>query len=180
MLAILERVVRKLRPRDSGNQKTFILDLDSLPQCHSKVVIASPKYNNSHFACEVTVDVQELIPWAERHAANVWCPDPEQQASRVALPVWLKNADLGCDEPSYLSAIMHEVVDDYVHDFTNTASAQVTCLECGSIVNDVQKKKYDEAYSYSRWMYMSEWLCEKGHQLYCQKNDTHVYRGPRK
>jgi len=93
MLDILDRVVRKLRPRDSGNQKTFILDLDSLPKCHSKVVIASPKSHNSHFSCEVTVDVKDIRPWAESHAVGVWCPDPEQQASRVALPIWLKNSD---------------------------------------------------------------------------------------
>lgn len=175
MLKVIEHFVKKLRPRVSAIKKEFVLDLELLPKCRSKIVIASPKYHNSLFACEVTVDVKDLLPWAERHAKNAWCPDSEQQASRLALPVWLRNADLSCDEPSYLPAKMYDVVDPYVHNFTSTDSTQVTCLECGSIVKDLKQEKYNEMNLCSWRIYTTEWHCEKGHQLYYQDHEIHFF-----
>jgi len=176
VLGIKERFTRKQTKWWKRKSSELNLDWEALPRCHARVVIASPHYSDSHFACEITVGVEEILPWAEDHAEKCWSSDSEQQAAKKAMPLWFRNADLSCDEPSYLSPNMHKVIGHYVHNFTGKESAQVICLECGSIVRDIKEDKYNEVSHYSRLIWTSEWHCENGHQLYYQEYDVHIHR----
>jgi len=174
-----ERFYRKQTSWWQRKDKDLVLDWEALPKCHSKVVIASPKYHKSYFTCEITVGVEDIIPWAEDHVRSTWSSDPEQQAATKAMPLWLNNADFSCDEPSYLSASMYKVIDHYVHNLTPKLSAQIICLECGSIVRDLKKEKYNEESYCSQMIWTSEWHCENGHQLYYQEYDVRIRRRSR-
>lgn len=176
MQKIQERFFRKQTKWWQRKDTELILDWEALPRCSARVVIASPHYSGSHFACEITVGVEEVLQWAEGHARSTWSSDPEQQAAKKAMPLWFKNADLCFDEPSYLSSNMYKVIDHYVHNFTSKLSAQIICLECDSIVRDLKEEKYNEMSAYSRLIWTSEWHCENGHQMYYEEYDIHIHR----
>jgi len=149
-----------------------------LPRCNKDVVIVDPKYGDTHYTCKIKVAAADLLPWAEDHAANVCSSDKEEQAARKALPLWLRGAQSSIDSASFLPHLMYEVLKVHILDFVRNGTAKTFCLECQSIVADVQIEKINKKGG-GDWAWWTDvWKCPQGHQLYYQEHELrlHVHR----
>jgi len=147
-----------------------------LPRCSKNVVLVSPKYNDVHYTCEITVEADDLLPWAEHHAIAVSSSHQEDQEAREFLPIWLRDADNSNDSVSYVSQSMYGVLNPYILDFVNKGIAKFYCLECKSFVNDVQLARLNERNA-GDWSWWTDyWTCPKGHKLRYEENELHLYR----
>ncbi|WP_207064003.1 hypothetical protein [Motiliproteus sp. SC1-56] len=106
---------------------TYLL---TLPRCTRHVVVASPRYKDSHYRGEVWADAAQILPWVEKHANNVWSVCGETQAARLTLPLWLRGADLDNPQPSYLPSFFVKVLEDYVLDLVHHGWVTFWCPEC--------------------------------------------------
>ena len=147
------------------------------PQCGRDVVIASPEYVESHYACEVLVSAADLLPWAKHHAEMMWCTHQKDQAARVALPLWLCDADSSNNTASKIPHSMYEMLRPYIYDFVVAGSAKYFCFECQSFVTDVRREQRDEkgCAIFSTWT--DVWTCPQGHQLYYEEHEMRVHFG---
>jgi len=145
-----------------------------LPRCNRNVVIVSPKYGDTHYACEVVVAAKDLLPWAEHHSDAVRSLDQEEQVAREALPIWLRGASSGDKPASYVHYFMHKVLGPYASNFIKDGTANIYCLECQSFVTGVQMETLDKKRTGNWSRSTSVWTCTRGHQLYYQKHRIHV------
>lgn len=102
MKSILDWILRRNDPPPFDYEKAVGKYLLELPRCSRKIVVASPKYDSEHYFGEVLVDAVGLIPWAEHHSTACWSSWKEDQAARLALPVWIRGADPSDELPTYL------------------------------------------------------------------------------
>lgn len=147
-----------------------------LPRCSNNVIIVSPKYGETHYACDIIVSAEDLVLWAEHHAEAVWSSNQEEQAARKALPLWLRGAKIEDNSASYVPHFMYEVLRPYVLNFVNEGTAKIYCPQCKSFVYNVKMEKLHEKSS-GDWSWWTDvWTCPKGHQLYYEEHELHIYR----
>lgn len=144
-----------------------------LPRCNRNVVIVSPKYGETHYTCEIVVAADDLVPWAEHHADTVRSSNQEQ-AARKALPIWLRGAKSEDNSASYVPHFMYKVLRPYVLNLVNKKITHIYCLECQSLVSDVQMEKLNEKRDGSWAWWTDVWRCPKGHQLYYEEHELHM------
>lgn len=137
----------------------------SLPRCTAKVVIASPQYGDKRYSCEIIINTDALVPWAEHHAQAVYSSDQDEQVARLALPVWLKKANIADTSSTYIFPHLIEVLRPYALDFITMGITEVVCPSCRQVVEDIEMKK-DYIHFMRPWT--EEWYCPKGHLLYRQ------------
>lgn len=144
--------------------------LAELPRCSKYIIVASPKYENTKYRCEVIVDAQDLVDWADHHAKAVLSMSVYQQAARVSLPLWLRGADQS-RRKTYPNELMHRVLEPYTLDFIEKYGAKVFCIECDSIENNVhiQRKNEKRNGPWVRWT--DEWRCSHNHLLYYEDQE---------
>ena len=94
------------RKKEQQVQKA-LTHANTLPRLTNKVKIACPTYNGSIHQCEVIVDVTDLHLWASDNVKHHFSCD-ETQVSRLALPIWTKNADLNDNSTSPIPADMYK------------------------------------------------------------------------
>jgi hypothetical protein len=151
-----------------------------LPQCSRSVVVVCQKYQETHYRCEIEVAAEKLLPWAVNHSYTVSSTHLEEQAARIALPVWLSRKNSQENSSSYIPFLMHKVLRPYVLDFISDGIADVYCIECNSYVTDIYMQKLDKKKlgGWSSWS--DDWRCPVGHQLYHEEQELHFYRSHRK
>lgn len=161
------------RRKDLDREKAVGQYLLRLPKCSRFVAVASPAYDPEHFYCDVTLDARRLAIWAQRHAESVTGFGMDQ-AARLALPIWLRAADLSDDRVTYAPAFSR-VLDPYLTDFTKDESCRIHCPQCGSVVNDVSMAREDErrAGGWSWWTDVC--TCPAGHELYREEHELHLH-----
>ncbi len=115
-----------------------------LPQCSRSVVVVCQKYQETHYRCEIEVAAEKLLPWAVNHSYTVSSTHLEEQAARIALPVWLSRKNSQENSSSYIPFLMHKVLRPYVLDFISDGIADVYCIECKSYVTDIYMQKLDK------------------------------------
>jgi len=148
--------------------------LINLPRCNRNVVIVSPKYGETRYACDIVVAAEDLAPWAEHHAEAVWSSNQKEQAARKALPIWLRGAKSEGNAASYVPPLMYKVLRPYVLDFVNDGAASIYCPECEHFIDDVNMQKLEEKRS-GNWSWWTDvWKCRKGHQLYYEEHELHI------
>jgi ssDNA-binding Zn-finger/Zn-ribbon topoisomerase 1 len=147
----------------------------TLPPCTAKVVIVSPKYGDKHYRCELIVDTDGLVPWAEHHAQSVWSSNKEEQAARKALPIWLRSANLNDPAPTYVSPHFVEVLQPYALDFINEGIVDVICPDCRRVVGDIVMKKLNERREDTWLWWTDEWYCPNDHLLYREDHELHFH-----
>lgn len=144
-----------------------------LPRCSRTVVVASPEYASSEYTCEITVQTEELLSWAEHHAKNVFSLNNEEQAARQALPIWLRCADLKDDSSTLVPSYMHKVLEPYALNFYMDGITTIFCCECQAVVPNIFIERIDEKRAGKSSWHTMICSCPKGHQIYCQKHDLH-------
>jgi len=175
-MPILGKLFTRSKKPEFGMEPAVEEYLLKLPRCNKDVVIASPEYGESQYSCEIVVAAAALLPWAEQHAETVWGTDQEEQAARRALPRWLRGALMEEDSASYVPHGMYEVMRPYVLDFVTERSARVYCLECHSVVADVQMERLDDECSGGWSCWTEVWSCPVGHNLYHERHEMHILR----
>lgn len=145
-----------------------------LPRCNRNVVIVSSKYGETHYTCEILVAADDLVPWAEHHADTMRSSNQEEQVARKALPIWLRGAKSEDNSASYVPHFMYEVLRPYVRNLVNKKITHIYCLECQSLVSDVQMEKLNEKRDGSWAWWTDVWRCPKGHQLYYEEHELHM------
>jgi len=166
----------KKREPEFDLEKTVGNYLLTLPRCTKNIVVVSPEYGDAHYACEVTVEVKDLLPWAEHHAEKSWFLDDEMQAALKALPLWLRGAESSSNSASYIPQFMHKVIEPYVPKFAEEGKTKIFCYECQASVADVQMEKFDQKDLGDWYWWTSVWKCPQGHQLYYEEHEMHVIR----
>lgn len=148
-----------------------------LPRCSTAIVGISPRYGELHYRCEIVLDVAMTLEWARNHAANVISLDFDDQAARLALPLWLGNFDETNRRLTDIPAGFYKVLRPYIRDLVNEDVAAITCLECGHIASQVLMQRVDEESigTSSRWT--DVWRCSSGHLLYHEDHEVHFYLG---
>lgn len=147
------------------------------PQCGRDVVIASPEYVESHYACEVLVSAADLLPWATHHAETAWCSHEKKQAASKALPLWLCDADTSNNTASKIPHSMYEVLRPFISDFVDEESAKIFCFECQAFVSDVCRERRDENGCAIIATWTAVWTCPHGHQLYYEEHEIRMHYG---
>jgi len=145
----------------------------NLPGCSKYVVVISPKYGDKYYNCEVVAETQYLSEWAANHAEVVLNFNKEEQAARVALPHWLRSADLSNKHWTYVTYYFHKVLSPYALDFINKDFAEIYCLECESIVKNIKMEEFDKKKSGGYVWWTDLWTCPEGHELHYQKKQIH-------
>ncbi|OMH26236.1 hypothetical protein [Motiliproteus sp. MSK22-1] len=144
-----------------------------LPRCTRNVVVASPRYDGSHYRGEVWADAAQILSWVEMHAKNVWSVGSEHQAARLSLPLWIRGADLENPQPSYLPPYFVDVLDHYVLDLVHRGWTTFWCPDCLEHHQHICIDDCDHQ-SVGNWSsWTSEWRCPKGHQLYYQEHELY-------
>ncbi|HQQ88469.1 MAG TPA: hypothetical protein PLA72_10760 [Smithellaceae bacterium] len=166
---------RKIKPK-FDLEKAVGEYLLKLPRCSRNVVIVSPKYGETHYACEIVVAAEDLVPWAEHHADAVWSSNQEEQAARKSLPIWLRGSKSEDNSASYVPHCMYKVLRPYVLNFVNEGTTNIYCPECQSFVADVKMEKLNEKTA-GDWSWWTDvWTCSKEHQLYYEEHELHIHR----
>lgn len=175
-MSFISKLFKRKKEPEFDIEKAVGEYLLKLPQCTRNVVIVSPKYGETHYACEIVVTAEDLAPWAEHHADSVWSSNQEEQAARKVLPIWLRGAKSGDTSASYVPHFMYEVLRPYVLNFVNNKTATIYCLECQSFVTDIQMKELNEKRA-GDWSWWTDvWTCPRGHQLYYEEHELHIHR----
>jgi hypothetical protein len=147
----------------------------NLPPCTAKVVVMSPKYDDQYYQCEVIADTVRLAAWAEHHASSCSSIQQEDQAARLALPLWLKGADLRDMTPAHVAPHVVGVLRPYLMDLVSQEIAVVVCPVCQQIVEDLSMKRLNERSARPWAWWTSEWSCECGHLLYREDHEVHFH-----
>jgi hypothetical protein len=148
--------------------------LMELERCPAKVVIASPNYDQ-HYRCEIIADASGLLEWAEKHFKGCWSSDKDEQAARIALPIWLRGADPGNLTPANVPYYFYKVIDHYVQAIVNLGITEVFCPDCQSIVEAIDMKKLNERQQVNWHWWTDEWYCKKGHLLYSEDQELKFF-----
>lgn len=149
--------------------------LMELERCSSKVIIVSPKYGDKHYRCEVIADTAGLLEWAEHHSKATWCSDEEIQAGLLALPLWLRGADLTNDEHSEIPYYFYKVLNDYVFNFIESGIVKIICPDCNHAVENIAMNKLNERHQINWHWWTDEWFCENGHLLYREDHELKFF-----
>lgn len=178
-MSLLKGLFGKLRSTPAFNHAEQVQKyVDALPPCAQYVVIASPKYGDEHYKCDVTVHVERLLAWAAEHAQNVFSGDDYNQAAREALPIWLSRADKQRKAASFMSAPLANVVRDYVSNFIDKADTHVFCPECRGYEQNIRKADFDHKANGNWRSWTSEWHCQNNHLLYRQHHKIRYFFNP--
>lgn len=181
MIALLDWIFRRNDPPPYDYEKAVGKFLLALPRCSSKVIVASPKYDSEHYFGEVAVDTVKLIPWAEHHSTACWSSCKEQQAARLALPLWIRGADPEDVSPTYLLEPFMRVLLPYKLDFVMKGIAEISCGVCGSVTKDVQRDQLNKRNAGRSWKWWTDkWICPEGHVIYQEDHEMHIYFGSHK
>lgn len=175
-MSFISKLLKKKAEPPFDLEKAVGEYLLKLPRCSRNVVVVSPKYEGSHYACEIVVAAEKLSPWSEHHADAVWSSNQEEQAARKALPIWLRDAKSEDNSASYVPHFMYEVLRGYVLDFINDGATSIYCFECESIVADVKMEKHNEQRAGAWSLWTDVWTCPKGHKLYYEEKKLHINR----
>lgn len=146
-----------------------------LPQCSKDVLIISPSYAETHFTCEISVEAEDLLPWAEHHADAVQSFNPEEQAARIALPLWLRASNVSDNSVSHIPYYMQMVVEPYVQNFIQDGTVKFFCFECQSFISDIKMEKLDESRVVNNSYWTDFWTCPNGHILYQKEQEMHFH-----
>jgi hypothetical protein len=176
MIGFIKKLLGREDPLPFDIEKAVGQLLLSLPRCSSKLVVASPNYGDEHYKCDVVVDANSLMPWAEHHAEAVWSSDNEAQAARRALPVWLRGANVIDLKPTFVPPAVVVVLRPYVSTFFEEGIAEAFCHDCRSSFRDVFKKRFNERLDGPWSFWTDEWHCPAGHLLYLQDHELHILR----
>lgn len=174
MLKLIERWRARHDPPPFNIEQRVGAYLMTLPRCTRNVVVASPRYQDSHYRGEVWADAAQILPWLEHHAKNVWSVGGEEQAARLTLPLWLRGADLDNPQPTYLPPYFVQVLDHYVLDLVHRGWVSFWCTDCLEHHQYIciDERDYQRTGGLSFWT--SEWRCAQGHQLYHQEHELHL------
>lgn len=175
MIGFIKKLFGREEPPSFDIEKVVGRYLLNLPPCSAKIVVASPKYGDQHYRCELIVDADGLLPWAEHHAQAVWSSDQEEQAARQALPVWLRGANLSDPALTYVPTYFVEVLRPYALNFINEGISEVFCPVCRQVVEDIVMKKLNERREGTWSWWTDEWYCPKGHLLYREDHELHLH-----
>lgn len=149
--------------------------LNELPRCTSKVVAISHSYDNSSFACEIYVSSLDLLTQAEANERGVWSSDDEEQAARLAFPIWLREADLDDHRPSKLHTNFQSLVFQYPWAIADMPSARVFCPTCNDFVMNLSRATENEK-SMGGWRWWTDiWVCPAGHELRHEEHEVHFF-----
>lgn len=148
-----------------------------LPQCSESVAIASPRYGDKHFTCEVIIPSDDLFVWAENHSQSVHSDCLKTQLARQALPAWLRNSNISDQRLSYLPGSMSNVVRDYVPQFVTGGNSSIFCHECNSLISNITMDNNNGSLKPGWNQWTDRWSCDQGHQLYHEYHETHIYCG---
>lgn len=147
----------------------------TLPRCTSRVAVVSRRYLDKLYNFELTVDTASLAPWSEEHAKGVVSSNAPEQAARLALPLWLRLADLSDVTETLLPKDFFEICREYHGTFLEIPSSHVHCYECGKNVDGVMQSETQlqskEIFEVSGF----EWRCPEGHLLYAEEIGLHSH-----
>ena len=172
-------MILKLLSRKSPAAK-FEEDLQfyllELPRCTGNVLIVSPRYGDQHYSCDLVVSTKELLPWSEHHAQAVWSNQAQEQISRKALPIWLRQANYEDKRLIEVPLSMARMLRPFVANMVHQGIVRTMCPMCESEVIDVSIEWCDERKE-GDWSWWTEvWTCPEGHQLYREEHELHVCR----
>ena len=147
----------------------------TLPRCTGRVAVISRRYLDKRYRCELTIDTASLAAWAEGHAKGVWSSNDPKQAARLALPLWLRLADLSDESVTLLPKDFFVICHEYHSTFLEMPNAQVYCYECGQVIGDVMPSETQlpprEIFDIRKY----EWRCPQGHLLYQEEMGLHAH-----
>jgi hypothetical protein len=152
----------------------YLLELE---RCSSKVVIASPKYDE-HYRCEIIADSYGLLQWVEKDFQGWWSSDRDKQAARMTLPIWLRGADPNNPNPIYVPFYFYKAVDDHIQELVNHGITELICLDCQKVVKEIEVKKLNERQMPFWSWWTVEWYCEKSHLLYREDEELKFFSTP--
>ena len=167
-----------------GCEETLPFDIEKavgkyllvLPRCTAKVAVASTKYGDQHYRCDLFVYVNGLLPWAEHHAKAARGGNHEVQAARLALPLWLCGANLSDSMPSYVPPYFGVVLKRCITDFVKQGMCEIVCPDCRQVVQEIDMKKLNENRSgTNNFSWTDEWYCSEGHLLYREDKRLHFH-----
>jgi hypothetical protein len=175
VLEVFGNLFRRKSPAVFDIEKSVGRYLLQLPRCSSSILVVSPRYAEQHYRCEIVLDVELIVEWAEHHANAAWSSCQEEQAGRMALPIWLRGFDSSNLIPSEIPSAFSHVLRPYILDFIRNDIAAVTCVDCGYIVNDIAmtRKNDRRVLTWSWWT--DEWHCPAGHLLYREDHELHLH-----
>ncbi len=146
----------------------------TLPRCSSKVLVISHRYQDKRYNYELTVEAHSLATWAERHAKGAWSSIDAEQAARLALPLWLRLADLSDDAETLMPIEFFNICNKYHSTFIEMPRTQITCNDCGAVIEEVIKTETQLPKSEIFDMNKFEWHCPQGHLLYQDEVGLHA------
>jgi hypothetical protein len=146
----------------------------TLPRCTSRVAVVSRRYLDKRYNYELTVDTSNLTAWAEKQAKGSWSSDEPTQAARLALPLWLRLADLSDNAVTLAPKEFFDIWHGYQSEFHEMPNSQVYCYDCGTVVNEITKSstQLPPRDIFDVWKY--EWRCSSGHLLYQEEIRRHA------
>ena len=148
--------------------------LIELPRCSGNVKIISQKTNAPCYNCDVIARADKLLSLAEEGEKAVWTSHNEEQAARVALPIWLRGADLSDQSVTDLPFWMCAIASNYSPTLIEEGHADVFCFSCNAYVANIHFINTDRMES-GPWMsWKFKWICPQGHELHNMRHDIKI------
>lgn len=174
-MSLIGNLFKKRKDPIFDIEKAVGIYLEKIPRCGKDVVIASPKYKDSHYKCEILVAAENLLYKAELVAEGTIGGSIESQVTRLVLPIWLRGADLYGSTASYMPIPMNEVLDAHVSAFITEGKARIYCNECQSFIPDIQFNKLNAQRIGDTSVWTDDWRCPQGHQLYYEDQEIRFF-----
>jgi hypothetical protein len=175
--------IRRLFTRNSRGVEPFDYTpmveqlLTQLPRCTRDVIVISPDYGNPNFSCEVHISALDLLTQAVSNE-RVWSSCDKEQTARLALPIWLREADMLDVHPTLLHPDFQELMAQYPWALIDAPSTRVFCPVCNSYVNNVNAEQINKN-SLGGWRWWTDiWTCPAGHQLRHEEHEVHFLIRP--
>lgn len=174
MAGFFSRLLGRQEPPAFDLEKAVGNLLITLPRCTAQIVVAGPEYRDKHYFCDLYVDAVRLAPWAEHHAVAVWSSSTQEQAARVALPIWLRGADVTDPTPSVVPLSFVKVLRPYIEDFVDQGIVEIFCRQCQAVTLDLSVQRLDQSREGAWSWWTDKWQCPAGHLLYLEAHELHL------
>ena len=173
-MQFIKNVLFKQKGPEFDIEKAVGKYLIELPRCSGKVKVISQEDKGPCYNCVVTVGSDRLLSWAEEHSKAVWSSHNEEQAARIALPLWLRGADLSDQTVTELPFYMREIVIPTTAHYIDDGSATVFCYDCDADVEDITISQSDCCKSGQWRSWRIKWVCPQGHELHNMQHDIKI------
>jgi hypothetical protein len=139
-------------------------------RCSRWVLINGPAYCDAGFRGTVIAETSKLCDWMEHHEKNVFSSDQGEQAARMFLPNWFRDADTTDESVTFLDKQQRDVLQGHSLKFVWSDWCKVWCPDCGTFHGRI--KEHDQGWVQTGRVTIQydDLHCLEGHLLQKEQN----------